>query len=96
MKWTNEYRIVDDMGRFYPQRKAIGFRGREVWKYERALYAGSHESFWMDVICDTRMDAEKWLGMKMAERRHEEYLRERGPIVVSMVSITSEKREATK
>ena len=96
MKWTNEYRIVDDMGYFYPQRKAIGFRGREIWKNERSLRCGCHESYWADVICDTRMDAEKWLGMTIAERELESELRERGPVVVKRVFAAKPKREATK
>jgi hypothetical protein len=82
MKETNEYRIIEDMGWYRPQRKHVGYRGRVKWKDDGEMHHGFLGSFWMEEVSESRRDIEKWLGAKIAERKLEAELKKRGPIIV--------------
>jgi hypothetical protein len=86
VKATNEYRIIEDMGWYYPQRKHIGLRGWVKWKNEGEFRCGLYEPFWMDMVSESRRDIEKWLGAKIAERKLEAELKKRGPVIVRRIS----------
>lgn len=82
MKALEHYRIIDDMGTFYPQQEYIGFRGRKKWKTIQCQHCVFGESWYEDVTFQIRKDAEKWLAAEIAEKRLNAELKKRGPIVV--------------
>lgn len=83
MNPTNEYRIIEDMGVYYPQEKYVGLRGGSKWKYMRRVCYSSHgDSFWITEASRDRYEMEKRLAAIIAERGLDAELRERGPVVV--------------
>ena len=87
MRATNEYRIIDDMGKFYAQRKNIGWRHKVMWITE-GQWEGDHDSgnWFVRKSFDTIGECKAWIRGQISEHDRKERLFNRGVVVVEEIS----------
>jgi len=85
MKATNEYRIIDSMGIYYPQRKYIGWSGRVKWKYMGEWRYSFGDRVWFSESSGNKKEIVRYIAETIVNEKRYAELAKRGTIVVEEI-----------